>query len=160
MSIEAMKQALEALENLQGLCTDSEDGTVKTITVWSRDVIDVLRKALAQSEQTIPSDHPNSHQPKWVAFRNKQTGEFCTGGFLRGQLWQWTPLYDHPYELVCVCGAAWEGDTMVETPSKRTWVGLTEEEIADVANGCRWSDTYHADFANAIEAKLREKNGC
>lgn len=51
MSIEAMKQALEALEQLQGGCTDSEDGTVKTITVWSRDVIDVLRKALAQSEQ-------------------------------------------------------------------------------------------------------------
>ena len=43
-------------------------------------------------------------------------------------------------------------------PEKRPWVGLTHEEIADIANSCRWSNTYHADFAQAIEAKLREKN--
>lgn len=41
---------------------------------------------------------------------------------------------------------------------QRPWVGLTDEEIADIANSCRWSNTYHADFARAIEAKLREKN--
>jgi hypothetical protein len=43
-------------------------------------------------------------------------------------------------------------------PPRREWVGLTDEEIADIANSCRWSNTYHADFARAIEAKLREKN--
>ena len=43
-------------------------------------------------------------------------------------------------------------------PQKREWVGLTDDEIADIANSCRWSNTYHADFARAIEAKLREKN--
>jgi len=43
-------------------------------------------------------------------------------------------------------------------PQKREWVGLTDEEIADIANSCRWSNTYHADFVRAIEAKLREKN--
>ena len=46
------------------------------------------------------------------------------------------------------------------TQPKREWVGLTDEEIANIANGCRWSDIYHADFAHAIEAKLREQNGC
>ena len=44
-------------------------------------------------------------------------------------------------------------------PAQRTWIGLTDAEIADIANLCRWSNTYHADFARAIEAKLREKNG-
>ena len=41
---------------------------------------------------------------------------------------------------------------------KKEWVGLTDEEIADVANECRWSSKYHTDFARAIEAKLKEKN--
>jgi len=41
---------------------------------------------------------------------------------------------------------------------KKEWVGLTDEEIADIANSCRWSNTYHADFARAIEAKLKDKN--
>ena len=43
--------------------------------------------------------------------------------------------------------------------TQRPWVGLTDEEIADIANSCRWSNTYHADFVRAIETKLREKNG-
>ena len=46
-------------------------------------------------------------------------------------------------------------------PPKREWVSLTDEEIADIANSCRWSNIcniYPTDFAHAIEAKLREKN--
>ena len=105
--------------------------------------------------QSVPSEKKEQSEQEPVAFRNKQTGEFCTGGFLRGQLGQWTPLYEHPYELVCVCGAAWEGDTMVETPSKREWVGLDDEDMKelrdanfDLLYGARWA-----------ERKLREKNG-
>ncbi len=48
---EAAQQALEALESLQGGCTDSNDGTVEAITVWCPEVIDALRAALAQQEQ-------------------------------------------------------------------------------------------------------------
>lgn len=44
----AAQQALEALESLQGGCTDSDDGTVEAITVWCPEVIDALRAALAQ----------------------------------------------------------------------------------------------------------------
>lgn len=105
--------------------------------------------------QSVPSEKKEQSEQEPVAFRNKQTGEFCTGGFLRGQLGQWTPLYEHPYELVCVCGAAWEGDTMVETPSKREWVELDDEDMKelrdanfDLLYGARWA-----------ERKLREKNG-
>lgn len=48
---EALKMALEALESLQGGCTDSDDGTVEAITVWCPEVIDAIREALAQPEQ-------------------------------------------------------------------------------------------------------------
>jgi hypothetical protein len=41
---------------------------------------------------------------------------------------------------------------------QRPWVGLADDEIKEVANSCVWSETYHVDFARAIEAKLREKN--
>jgi len=41
---------------------------------------------------------------------------------------------------------------------QRPWVGLTDDEIKEVANSCVWSETYHVDFSQAIEAKLRDKN--
>ena len=56
MSKEAMQMALEALEQLQGGCTDHDDGTVEAITVWCPEVIDALREALAQPAQQPLSD--------------------------------------------------------------------------------------------------------
>ena len=114
--------------------------------------------------QWVPSEKKEQPEQEPVAFRNKQTGEFCTSGFLRGQLGQWTPLYDHPYELLCVCGAAWEGDTIVETPNKREWVGLTDEEMRalkqkSVDDGMT-RIVSDFEYIRSIETKLREKNGC
>lgn len=51
-----------------------------------------------------------------------------------------------------------EVQKLYTAPPKREWVGLTEEEIANIANACRWSIKYHADFAFAIESALKEKN--
>ena len=48
---QAAQQALEALETLQGGCTDSDDGTVETLTVWCPEVINALKAALEQPEQ-------------------------------------------------------------------------------------------------------------
>ena len=51
------------------------------------------------------------------------------------------------------------GDVQKMLPPKRTWVGLTDEEIENL-----WQKTWHKDnrmiydFARAIEAKLRSKN--
>jgi len=50
----AAQQALEALESLQGGCTDHDDGTVEAITVWCPEVIDALRAALAQPAVSEP----------------------------------------------------------------------------------------------------------
>ena len=62
---EAAQQALEALESLQGGCTDSDDGTVEAITVWCPEIIDALKAALAE-----PVQEPEARQtmtPKELA---------------------------------------------------------------------------------------------
>ena len=64
------------------------------------EAIQACKEALAQ-----PAQEP-------VAFRNKTTGEFCTGGFEAKHLNQWKPLYTHP------------------APS---WQGLSDAEILDRA---------------------------
>jgi hypothetical protein len=58
----------------------------------------------------------------------------------------------------CICGS-WPGGKCLKcpriTPPQRTWVGLTAEEIEDIVedgDGIGW------DVAQAIEAKLKEKN--
>ena len=51
---QAAQQALEALADLQGGCTDSDDGTVEALTVWCPQVIADLRSALAQPERSKP----------------------------------------------------------------------------------------------------------
>jgi hypothetical protein len=49
-------------------------------------------------------------------------------------------------------------------PSKREWVGLTEEEIQDLSFSSEKFDASHSEwfdrwgFARAIEARLKEKN--
>ena len=43
-------------------------------------------------------------------------------------------------------------------PPQCEWVGLTDEEIVEVANAVRWSKQYHVDFARAIESLLWAKN--
>ena len=63
-------------------------------------------------------------------------------------------------ELICVCGAIWEGQELVSTPPQRTWVGLTDDEIALICGECAASahKTDDISYARAIEAKLKEKN--
>jgi hypothetical protein len=48
---DAARQALELLKELQGGCTDSDDGTVEALTVWCPEVIENLEAALEQPEQ-------------------------------------------------------------------------------------------------------------
>jgi hypothetical protein len=103
-----MQMALEALE--AQFYTDGR--TIKA-----------LRDRLAQPE------------PEPVAYRNKETGEFCTGGFLRGQWDKWRPLYT--------------------APPKREWVGLTHDEATHLVERFG-SDPLYLLYQN--EVKLKEKN--
>ena len=79
---QAARQALEALEQLQGGCTDSNDGTVEAITIWCPDVIATLREALDEVPKSVrkpltdkeiqdvwcsAKDEGNQYGPFWFA---------------------------------------------------------------------------------------------
>ena len=62
--------------------------------------------------------------------------------------------------LVYEKGMDWK-DPLYTTPPQRTWVGLTDEEIADCAEKMEASDptdSFWREFFRGIEAKLKEKN--
>jgi len=50
----------------------------------------------------------------------------------------------------------------MQAPPQRTWVGLTRDEqsfvYSNLHNATSREDSFWVDFANAIEAKLKEKN--
>jgi hypothetical protein len=123
MSIEAMKQALDFLEWFAG-----DDHSIRP-KHKAPEIAVALRQAIAEAEKQEP-----------VAFRNIETGEFCTGGFLRKDWAKWQPLY--------------------AAPPKREWVGLTVDEIDKFMPYCN-SDQDLSEFrtfAFEIEAKLKERN--
>ena len=103
--------------------------------------IDAMKQALDALEDAQRHNY---------ALKHKETDELIT--VLRAAIEQAQP------ELVCVCGAIWEGQELVSTPRPRQWQGLTEAEKVNVAIDCGCADVAWMDFADAIEAKLREKN--
>ena len=79
MSITVMKQALEALENLQGLCSE-ESGFVEQVTIWTPDAIYALHTAIAEAEKQEAAER-YIHE-----YRSKpHPGDF---GIPRGHWWQ------------------------------------------------------------------------
>ena len=55
-----------------------------------------------------------------------------------------------------------EVKALYDAPQQRTWVGLTKDEqsfvYSNLHNATSRKDSFWVDFANAIEAKLKEKN--
>ena len=125
MNIEAMKQALEALQ--YPLNTSHEGFNVDMAELLAHRAIKALEEALTKQEQDEP------------------VGKFAkfTDGI-------WREVAD---------GSA--GVPLYTTPPQRTWVGLTDEEIADCAEKMEASDptdSFWREFFRGIEAKLKEKN--
>ena len=156
MSISAMKQALEALE---GNCTnpvaDPEQAKKED------EAISALRQAIAEAEKQEP-----------VAFRNTETGEFCTGGFLRKDWAKWQPLYAAPVHASDMSEK--HGDFLTNDRHEffcprcghccKEWVGLTNEEVHDAFNFVEFVKQVSFDrdrpewcenFAAYLEAKLK-----
>ena len=79
---------------------------------------------------------------------------------------RWTALYKDPKP--CPTCEALARTVMLDqtshdtAPPQRTWVGLTRDEQSFVYqtlhNSTSRIDSFWVDFANAIEAKLKEKN--
>jgi hypothetical protein len=174
MSIEAMKQALKFCEEIGDLRGPYPFVNETQIVSDSRKVLKALRQAIAEAEKQEP-----------VAFRNIETGEFCTGGFLRKDWAKWQPLYAAPVHasdisqkpvdetakdrhISYVCpNCHWSLDKQVRTHTpedvkkiESKWVGLSDDEIKDIREDLTYDDEdfNELEFARDIEAKLKEKN--
>lgn len=66
-----------------------------------------------------------------------------------------TPMKIVQYNCLCGRTMKFESEHGVIAP-QRTWIGLTDEEIEDIVEDC---DGIGWDVAQAIRAKLKQKNG-
>lgn len=117
----AAEMALDALQQLQGGCTDSDDGTVEAITVWCPEVIDALESALPQpAEAQEPVQwqkrHPDEDDGAWVnttAVDAKWWAENSPG-------WEIRPLYTRP------------AAQPVQVQAPQGWRGMLEHVCAEL----------------------------
>jgi hypothetical protein len=144
MSIEAMKQAREALALLDYLWYQSAHMNPKVVERKMYAAMSTLGTAIEQAEQQEP-----------VAFKWK--GELFTPGEIEMlDVDDAVPLYQNPQLVECMCGICKLG--------KREWVGLTEEEIKSLYDKYATYQEYDAwesgwfEFAGAFETMLKERN--
>lgn len=147
MSIEAMKQALEALEKNYVLINGTERFLgldqikdtyyaecfdVDGINKQTNDAITALRTAIEQAEKPVAW--------RWTALVN---GEFVSN-------WVLTHSDPPPYAI----------ESMPLYTAPRQWVGLADDEIKEIIGP--WGETtikgYTRKLFDQIEAKLRAKN--
>ena len=193
MSIEAMKQALDFLEWFAG-----DDHSIRP-KHKAPEIAAALRQAIEFEEMVkkgtkawagTPDDwvddlRGGAEKQEPVAFRNTETGEFCTGGFLRKDWAKWQPLYTAPVHAsdmsqervdetakdqlvpdgmipISNGGIATSTPTDFFAPPKREWVGLTDEDIDlyafDIGVTDNKAPAWLVTYARGIEAKLKEKN--
>lgn len=130
MSIEAMKMALEAMENSRVFVTTREKIRHPEGTEWYDERITTLRVAIEQAEKPVAwmcSDESLVHKGYSRFSRN------CEG--------DWNiPVYTAP------------------PAAPRQWVELTTEEMKEVADRFRLKPPNVPVAFRAIEAKLKEKN--
>jgi hypothetical protein len=132
MSIEALKHALETLEEVQ---------MAITTTPWMNRRIEELRAAILQVERQEPmawftEDHREDKSA--TTYSKKMSERWKEKG------WPVTPLYTTPLQR------EWQGLTDKEIRDLWSWSMTAEAE--------RTANTQQHAFARAIEAKLKEKN--
>jgi hypothetical protein len=137
MSIDAMQQALEALEAINEM---SKPPMNIPLAAEIDGAMDALRQAIEQAEK----------QEKLCKYCGGIGRVVCDGKCMPEQepvAWMEDSIEfyakDHPTNSCTI--------PLYTAPPKREWVGLTDEEIV----ACGWCDLR---FARAIEAKLKERN--
>jgi hypothetical protein len=131
MSISAMKEALEALEEIH------RTGDTQAFDLcYAPNVIPALRQAIAEAEKQEPLVWMNKYGHV-ASFKNDEYT---------------APLYTAPVHASDI------SQERVDETAKRKheWVGLTDEEIFDVYK--QVDSMQYLTFGKAIEAKLKEKN--
>jgi hypothetical protein len=150
MSIEAMKQALEALEDIFGK---------NKVDVGA---INALRQAIEQAEMVKKGTKAWADTPdNWVDDLRGGAEKPWAKTYAGGEPNYTTPPEKHEpvrvsfiRQLVSINKdgiETWEEKPLYAAPSKREWVGLTAEDLAEIPPSC---------YEGAIwaDAKLKEKN--
>jgi hypothetical protein len=162
MSREAMKLALEALEEITDEVFSPYDNKLgKAITA--------LREALAeQPAQKCSYPYCGCNSKAWCKVeRNEALDKKAENARALGL--DYEPAQQEPVAWVCYGSnnkldidffddeiADLAVGTMLYTHAQRTWVGLTDEDIWDVYT--KTDSMQYMAFSRAIEAKLRSKN--
>ena len=138
--IEILKQALKSFEHIVNADWRKweELASPEEFVRWAKSranhTATSLRQAIAEAEKQEPVAW--IHEDEKIGYKALEWKENVLG--YRG-VWKKIPLYTHPQP-------------------KREWVGLTQQDI-DIA----FDDTQEGggfwEFADAIEAKLKQKNG-
>ena len=127
MSITAMRQALEALERLFGIPEQFTGKGGGDVAVWRLGGSYRAQQAIPVLRQAI--DQAEKQEP--VAF--------ASHGVVN---WIADKQFQH------------EADLYTTPQPQRPWVGLTDEEVADLGRHELWIKQ----FIRTVEAKLKEKN--
>ena len=152
---ELMQQALEALEMW---CKGPHDSaTRRGKNTRSSVAIAALRERLAQPEQTVSMSEykrlqelVTSQGVRLMEYESEQPEQEPVAWLYRD--------YYNTLKLAQTEPPPPLAFPVYTTPPRREWVGLTEAEKVNVAIACGCADVAWMDFADAIEAKLREKN--
>ncbi len=184
MSIEAMKEALEAFEHIQGM-----SWSIVTTATCKRNIAN-LRQAIEQAEKQFNPDWDQQavlverireleaqqaldkkadnarelgldYEPEEFVRWSKEKEFFDAAHALpqaekqepycwvQSKLNQGLFYKEKPRRIHTI--------PLYTAPSRKEWVGLTDEEILQTLGG-KTGDEYFFKFVRAVEAKLKEKN--
>jgi hypothetical protein len=150
--INAMRQALEALENLQGLCSEESD-FVEQVTIWTPEAIDDLRQAIEQAGKAEPVLVVARHDLEKLL--KHPEGDKHIKAFIPPGMGDEVLLYTHPptapAQPYSGCSTA-QVDPFVQAPAQQP---LTDAAIQATWTRTATYDTHLIDvlnFARAIEA--------
>jgi len=152
-AITAIKAALEAKDEPWspvsiGVDVTKEGTHVIAMRLRPNGVNEVIYSQFYPLAQQEAKDEPVANSSAWFALVMNAAAELEDASHC---------LRDEDAKQVAIRGAKYyreQAHTLYTTPSQRTWVGLTDEEIW----ACLPKDPDEMVFARAIEAKLKEKN--
>jgi regulator of replication initiation timing len=139
MSKEAMKLALEVKESMEDVLE-----SVNALVAENK----ALKEALAKQEQGEPffkfRECEDSQANQLKQEQGEPVGQLLEDAFGRGQVMWFNKPKDE--------------SMLYTTPQQRTWVGLSDEERKDLFKRNEEQFYDELNYAEAIEAKLKEKN--